>query len=183
VTGDLNSAFGNSAGQQVSGYNNTAGGVLAGTTVSGNSNVALGHNAGRDINASHTISVGTNSRATASNAIAIGRGATATKGRSVALGQGSVANAADTVSVGSNGLKRRIVNVAAAVNPNDAVNLAQLQAATAAPAAESQQQEMAALRSLVARLEARLDQQQNRIVQLEASITGNTRTTAASPVN
>jgi autotransporter adhesin len=48
-----------------------------------------------------------------------------TKKRSVAIGDGSVANVADTVSVGRNTLQRRIVNVAAAVNPTDAVNLAQ----------------------------------------------------------
>src|SRR5262249_5814824 len=51
-----------------------------------------------------------------------------------AIGSGSVANAVYTVSVGKAGVERRIVNVAAAINPNDAVNLAQVQALLAARA-------------------------------------------------
>jgi autotransporter adhesin len=43
----------------------------------------------------------------------------------VALGAGSIANVANTISVGSVGAERRIVNVAAAVNGTDAVNLTQ----------------------------------------------------------
>jgi autotransporter adhesin len=76
----------------------------------------------------------------------------------VAIGHGSVANAIDTVSVGNNNLKRRIVNVAPGTQPNDAVNLAQLQAATAASAASNLQQEVTSLRTLVQRLEARIAQ-------------------------
>jgi autotransporter adhesin len=85
----------------------------------------------------------------------------------VAIGHGSVANAADTVSVGSQNLKRRIMNVAPGTQPNDAVNLAQLQAATAAPATAHLQQEVTALRGLVQRLEGLLEQQQRRIADLE----------------
>jgi autotransporter adhesin len=151
VTGDLNSAWGNSAGQTVTGNRNTAGGVLAGRTVNGSFNVALGDTAGNNINASHTVAIGTEARASANNAVAIGHSAAATRLRAVALGSGSVASASDTVSVGSGSLKRRIVNVANAVNPNDAVNLAQLQAATAAinelrALVQRQQQEIAELR-------------------------------------
>jgi autotransporter adhesin len=81
----------------------------------------------------------------------------------VAIGYGAVANVADTVSVGSNALKRRIVNVANGVNANDAVNLAQLQAATsaAAPASTSDsgvRQELAALRATLRRLEGEIAQ-------------------------
>jgi autotransporter adhesin len=49
----------------------------------------------------------------------------------VALGAGSVADQADTVSVGSAGSERRIVNVAPGVANTDAVNVGQLNQATA----------------------------------------------------
>jgi autotransporter adhesin len=103
------------------------------------------------------VAVGPDARATATNAVAIGRGAFANRARAVAIGQGSVANAIDTVSVGNNSLKRRIVNVAPGTQPNDAVNFAQLQAATAA-VAPSGNAELSALRALVSRLEARIAQ-------------------------
>jgi hypothetical protein len=141
VVGDLNSALGNSAGQQVTGHRNLASGTLAGTTVNGSSNVALGDNAGSNINASYTVAVGPDARATAIHAVAIGRGASATRARAVAIGQGSVANVVDTVSVGNNNLKRRIVNVAPGVSSNDAVNVAQLQAALSAATAAVQRLE------------------------------------------
>jgi trimeric autotransporter adhesin len=44
----------------------------------------------------------------------------------VALGSGSIANVANTVSVGAPGSERRITNVAAGINPTDAVNVSQL---------------------------------------------------------
>ena len=47
----------------------------------------------------------------------------------MALGQGSIANLPNTVSVGAPGAERRITNVAAGVNPTDAVNVGQLHAA------------------------------------------------------
>jgi autotransporter adhesin len=47
------------------------------------------------------------------------------------LGAGSVANDPNVVSVGSPGHERRIENVAAGINPTDAVNVGQLQAAQA----------------------------------------------------
>jgi hypothetical protein len=65
---------------------------------------------------------------------------------------------ADTVSVGKHNLRRRIVNVAASVNANDAVNVAQLQAALSAAVAT------------VTRLEAQLQQQPQRIAQLESRV-------------
>jgi trimeric autotransporter adhesin len=194
VTGDLNSGFGNSAGQHVSGNNNTAAGVLSGVTVNGHSNSALGNNAGgsvtghqnvalgahagKNITASDTISIGTSSRATANAGIAIGFGAVATKVRAVAIGSGSLANVAETVSVGNSSLQRRIVNVAPGVNGGDAVNVAQLQAAVAAatgapaPVAQmaadvSTQNELAALRNLVSRLETRLNLQEQELKELK----------------
>ena len=72
----------------------------------------------------------------------------------MAIGDGSVANVADTVSVGRNTLQRRIVNVAAAVNPTDAVNLAQASnggADNANHLIEDMRQELTNLRALVQR--------------------------------
>ena len=80
--------------------------------------------------------------------------------------------------------RRRIVNLAPGVGPTDAVNVAQLQAAVSAAAssaaapstsvAPTGNDELTALRALVTRLEMRLDQQQalldqqqQRIAQLE----------------
>jgi autotransporter adhesin len=96
----------------------------------------------------------------------------------VALGTGSVANVADTVSVGSKSIKRRIVNVAAGVNANDAVNVAQLQAAVAAASAVAPvsvaapdttggQSAVDDLRRELSALRALVQQQQRRIAQLE----------------
>jgi len=62
----------------------------------------------------------------------LGTGASATADNSVALGANSVASTANTVSVGSAGSERRITNVAAGVNPTDAVNFAQISSLTAA---------------------------------------------------
>ncbi|KVD09059.1 adhesin [Burkholderia ubonensis] len=70
--------------------------------------------------------IGANALATGSNAVAFGTNATASGANSVALGAGSIASEANTVSVGSAGSERRITNVAAGVNPTDAVNVSQL---------------------------------------------------------
>ncbi|MDY8833108.1 hypothetical protein UY844_24830, partial [Escherichia coli] len=53
-------------------------------------------------------------------------GSIAAADNSVALGTGSVATEENTISVGSSTNQRRISNVAAGVNNNDAVNYAQL---------------------------------------------------------
>jgi autotransporter adhesin len=74
-----------------------------------------------------TNSTGAPASATGVDAVALGGSAKASAPNSVALGAGSVADEADTVSVGSSSGKRRITNVAAGVNPSDAVNVAQLQ--------------------------------------------------------
>lgn len=70
--------------------------------------------------------MGFQAQANAANATAIGAGAVASGANSVAIGNGSVASAANTVSVGSVGGERRITNVAAGINPTDAVNVSQL---------------------------------------------------------
>jgi autotransporter adhesin len=103
--------------------------------------VALGNNAnanganavavGDSSTATGTTStaVGYNASATGNNAVAIGNGAVASHTNSVALGAGSVTSAPNTVSVGSVGNERRITNVAAGIDPTDAVNVSQLDAA------------------------------------------------------
>jgi autotransporter adhesin len=63
--------------------------------------------------------------------VAIGVGASASAPNSVALGNGSVASLANTVSVGAPGSERRITNVAAGINPTDAVNVGQLNSVSA----------------------------------------------------
>src|SRR5437870_7442136 len=54
------------------------------------------------------------------------RWAQALAANSVAIGSGSVATLANTVSFGTPGNERRLTNVAAGVNPTDAVNVSQL---------------------------------------------------------
>jgi hypothetical protein len=154
VLGSNNIAAGNAAGQRTTGSNNTAVGTFAGGTVSGSSNsaigfsagrdvtgqqnIALGWNAGKSVGASNTISVGSAAKATAANAIAIGLNALAQHTGSVTIGQGSLDGGDNTVSVGRVGAERRIVNVRAAVNPTDAVNLAQVKQLVKAAAAPAQ---------------------------------------------
>ena len=75
--------------------------------------------------------IGAASRVAAVNATTIGARATATAANSVAIGYGSVASQANTVSVGTVGGERRVVNVAAGMGATDAVNVSQLNAATA----------------------------------------------------
>lgn len=69
---------------------------------------------------------GDGASATGSLSAAIGPNAVATAPNSVALGSGSSATEANTVSVGAPGNERRITNVAAGINPTDAVNVSQL---------------------------------------------------------
>ncbi|MBN3759163.1 hypothetical protein G3N95_40080, partial [Paraburkholderia sp. Tr-20389] len=96
----------------------------------------------------NSVAAGPAAVASASNAVAMGNGASATTANSVALGSNSVANSATLgtagfqpvggtaiaaataaggeVSVGAAGAERRITNVAAGLNPTDAVNVSQL---------------------------------------------------------
>lgn len=69
--------------------------------------------------------------ATGSNSAALGTNASATASNSVAIGSGSTNNVANTVSFGSAGNERRLTNVAAGINPTDAVNVGQLQSTAA----------------------------------------------------
>jgi autotransporter adhesin len=68
--------------------------------------------------------------ATGSLATALGPNSQALGANSVAIGSGSVATLANTVSFGTPGNERRLTNVAAGVNPTDAVNVSQLSGLT-----------------------------------------------------
>ncbi|WP_227243820.1 YadA-like family protein [Paraburkholderia caribensis] len=116
---------------------------LSGATPNADGTVAVGDSANATDGG---VAVGGASYA-GSMATAVGAGATAATANSVALGSNSVANsttlgtagfapvdgtaisaatAAGEVSIGKAGAERRITNVAAGLNPTDAVNLSQL---------------------------------------------------------
>ncbi len=80
---------------------------------------------------SDSVAVGPNALASGDRSIALGAGSQAGAPNSVALGAGSIATRPNTVSVGSVGNERQITNVAAGTAATDAVNVAQLQNATA----------------------------------------------------
>jgi autotransporter adhesin len=107
------------------GANNNAGTIAIGSTAQAGTGAAGQTNA---------TAVGMNAKANAASSLALGYNANASLAKSVAIGSGSVTTAANTVSVGSAGHERRIMNVAAATKPTDAVNLAQVQTMIAAAA-------------------------------------------------
>ncbi|AIY41105.1 Type IV fimbrial biogenesis protein PilY1 [Collimonas arenae] len=120
ATQDGASAYGSNA--QATAANTTAVGFRALASSAGA--VALGYNA--QATGDPTVAIGYNSLAAGNNSVALGANAQAVADNSIALGAGSVADQANTVSVGSAGNERRITNVAAGVNPTDAVNVSQL---------------------------------------------------------
>ncbi|WP_235024447.1 YadA family autotransporter adhesin [Caballeronia arvi] len=69
--------------------------------------------------------------ATGAHAVAMGANAVASADNSVALGANSVADRANTVSVGAAGAERQVTNVAAGTQTTDAVNVGQLNLASA----------------------------------------------------
>lgn len=83
--------------------------------------------AGAVASGDNSTAVGNGSTASGIGSTAIGNGASASGDGSIAIGVGSVASDPNTLSVGSAGNERRITNVAAGVNPTDAVNVSQLQ--------------------------------------------------------
>ncbi len=91
----------------------------------GDFSIAIGSAAAAQGNLS--LAFGTGARA-ATNAVAIGYGAYARSENSVAIGSGSYTGEDNVVSVGALDLKRRITNVADAIDANDAVTLEQLNA-------------------------------------------------------
>ena len=102
--------------------------IGAGASVTGNNTTAVGTSASATGNQS--TAVGAGASAAGNQSTAVGASASATAKNSVAIGYGSVAGEANTVSVGnsndSNVGTRRITNVAAGTNDNDAVNVKQI---------------------------------------------------------
>jgi trimeric autotransporter adhesin len=129
-----------------------------------------------------SIAIGLFSEASAASSLALGRSAIASGSGSVAIGLNSIANVTDTVSIGHAGGERRIMNVAAAVKPTDAVNLAQVRgmlSAAAAPATPMLPQSSGGadaattkdvddIRRELTELRTLVKQQQQRIAQLES---------------
>ena len=91
-----------------------------------NGAIAIGYEATVSMNGA--VAIGDGANAVGQNSVALGTGASTTNGgwNSVAIGWGSQATDSYVVSVGSDEYKRRIVNVAAGENDNDAVNVGQL---------------------------------------------------------
>ena len=137
ATGVASTALGNNATATASG--STAVGSLA--FASGSMSLAAGNGAwastanstavGARSTASgaYSTTIGSYSVTSGDNSAAFGYMSTASGTNSVAIGYKSTASADNTVSVGSSTQQRRIVNVAAAQQTTDAVNLGQLQAA------------------------------------------------------
>jgi autotransporter adhesin len=119
VTTDAN---GNLAQQVISVLPTPCSELVGGALNCGTNSVASG---------TQSTALGQTATATGVGSTAVGFGASATAPNSVALGSGSVANAPNTVSVGSAGNERRITNVAAGINPTDAVNVSQLNSLSA----------------------------------------------------
>ncbi|NNM63128.1 MAG: hypothetical protein HKL99_00675 [Burkholderiales bacterium] len=91
--------------------------------------IAIGN--GAQANADPATAIGFQADAAGANSVALGYQAQAYGTNSVALGAGSVANRPNSVSVGSGAQQRQITNVAPGTQATDAVNLGQLQQATA----------------------------------------------------
>ncbi|QZC92683.1 hypothetical protein K2E96_16250 [Pseudomonas sp. ERGC3:05] len=82
--------------------------------------------AGAIATGSKSTAVGSKATASGQNSLAVGSGANASATNGVAIGANSIADRANSVSVGSAGNERQIINVAAATQGTDAVNLDQL---------------------------------------------------------
>ncbi|NIJ69952.1 ESPR-type extended signal peptide-containing protein [Xanthomonas sp. 60] len=106
------------------GWNATAVGFNA--AAAGDGAVALGRGAGGTADA--TVALGDSANASAEGAMALGGSTSASASGAVALGRGASATRADTVSVGNSTLRRKVVNVAAGTQANDAVIVQQLRA-------------------------------------------------------
>jgi hypothetical protein len=134
-TGSNSAALGRSS--SAGGANNNGGTIAigydaqAGTGAAGQTNAtAIGTSA--KANAADSAAFGFASSASGDSSLALGSGAQATALNAVAIGSGSVGDNANAVSVGASGAERRIVHVANAVRPTDAVNLQQLETLIAA---------------------------------------------------
>lgn len=104
-------------------------GNLAATDATAAGAIAIGSGAGVAAGATGSIALGAGAQATGANSVALGAGSVAGRGPLTgyaALGLTGPQTSAGEVSVGSAGAPRQITNVAAGIDPTDAVNAAQL---------------------------------------------------------
>jgi autotransporter adhesin len=101
VTGSSNAAYGDAAGNGVSGGFNTAIGASSGNSVTGLNNIALGHFAGRNIAASDTVAIGTRATASGTGGIAVGANAFAAGPGDTAIGEGATVQADNSSAFGA----------------------------------------------------------------------------------
>jgi autotransporter adhesin len=102
--------------------------TLPDAQATGTDAVAIGPNA--TASGTNAVAMGTNATSSGNGSLALGANSNAPANNAVALGSGSTATRDNTVSVGAPGSERQITNVAAGVQPTDAVNMSQLNAAT-----------------------------------------------------
>ncbi|WP_158545086.1 ESPR-type extended signal peptide-containing protein [Dyella monticola] len=136
ATGIYNIALGQSAVTDGASVNSIAMGTSAHSSnayaiaiegaASGDHATAIG--SGANAAATYSLAIGQQAvaSATANNSVGLGYFANVSAANAVALGSNSVANVDNTVSVGSSTNQRKIVNVAAGTQANDAVNVSQL---------------------------------------------------------
>ncbi|MGH8045246.1 MAG: YadA family autotransporter adhesin, partial [Stenotrophomonas sp.] len=115
-------------GAYAHGPNDTALGAEA--RVGADGSTAVGAHATITAAATNAVAVGEGATVSAASGTAIGEAASVTAEGAVAMGQGSVADRANTVSVGAAGAERAITNVAMGTASTDAVNVAQMDAAS-----------------------------------------------------
>ena len=99
-----------------------------GTITQAGAAYSVGIGNGVRVNSSNSVALGNGAQTNAEASVAFGQSAVIAEGatNSVALGASSSAGEANVVSVGNSALQRRLVNVAAGTQDNDAVNVAQL---------------------------------------------------------
>lgn len=114
----------------------------------GDNGIALGSNAAvtgleaisigydSDSIGTRSIAIGSRSASTGDFSMALGESAVASGFSSVAIGSGSVASDDFTVSFGAGFSTRRLTNISAGVDPNDAVTVSQMYAITDAMAVD-----------------------------------------------
>ncbi|ALN90760.1 YadA-like family protein [Lysobacter gummosus] len=120
ASGDQSAAFG--TGANATGANSNA--IGDGSTASADFATAVGSSS--TASGQFSLAGGAGSSASGVNSVALGAQSSTTADNAVALGSNSVADRANTVSFGAVGNERQLVNVAAATQDTDAVNLSQL---------------------------------------------------------
>ena len=160
IGGDEN---GDGTGAHTSGFLSTA--IGGDAVANGDQATAIGAGATAELMAT-AVGMGASAQ---NEATAIGFGATADFANSVALGAGSVTDRTDSVSVGSAGSERQITNVAAGTALTDAVNVGQLNAATAGLGSD-----ISALETTTATHTTQITSLQSEVTTLEATTATHT---------